>query len=193
MSPRLSLALTLLTLAALPSCTRGGSPASEGALTEEQVIRYVEAFRAVRKAAPKLAERLEAGEQVPAEAASQSFAGIEGAVRQAGFPSYAEFVRTNGRIVWAFNSTQGAAFLDDFAGRLSEGVKELQAAIDDKNVPEEVKKELRAQVKSMKADFAKNEHWVTLSKKLTGGVVDPATVEVLLRHRPELADLLATP
>ncbi|HEY3447633.1 MAG TPA: hypothetical protein VGK67_14860 [Myxococcales bacterium] len=188
MLSRLSLALLLL--ATLPSCTSKGDPAAganENALTDEQVNRYVEAYRALRKAGPKLAERYKAGEQIPIDAAKQDFAGIEDAIRQAGFSGgYPEFVRTNARVAWAFNTAQGRAFLEDFAGRVSEGEKEMQAAIDSREVPEEAKKELRAQLRAMKADYAKNKKWADVSMKVAGALTDQASVEVILRHRAEL-------
>jgi len=131
-------------------------------------------------------ERYTAGEQGPLEAARQDFAGIEGELRKAGFPGYAEFVRTNAKIAWAFNTAQGRAFLQDFAGRMSEAESELQKAIADPQVPEEAKRELRAQLKTLKAEYAKNKKWAEVSMQVAGRLTDPASVEVILRHRAQL-------
>ncbi len=190
MLPRLS-ALVAVALALLPGCTSkdgagAGGVSSESSLTDDQVVAYLEAYRALRKAGPKLAERYKAGEQVPLESARQDFAGIEGELRKAGFPGYAEFVRTNAKIAWAFNTAQGRAFLQDFAGRMSEAESELQKAIADPQVPEEAKRELRAQLKTLKAEYAKNKKWAEVSMQVAGRLTDPASVEVILRHRAQL-------
>lgn len=191
-------ALTIALAASLGACSKGApapaeavpgsapaAPAS-GKLTDETVVKYIAAYKALRAAGPGLAEKYKAGGEVPIDSARQDYAGIEDAIKKAGFSGYAEFVKANAQIAWAFNTAQGKAFLQEFDGKVSDGEKQIQEALANPEVPEEAKRELREQLKVLQATYAKNRKWADISMKVAGKLTDQESVDVILRHRVEL-------
>ena len=162
------------------SVAKGG----DAPITDAQVESYIKAYRNLKGLGPGIAERYKQGETPPDGQAD--FAKIESAIKSAGFSGYPDFVRTNARIAWAFNTAEGQAFMNDMAKNVDDGEKQMQAAIDNPDTPEAAKVELRAGKAKLHAEYMKNKGWANVSMKVANKLTSPENVAVMERHRKEL-------
>lgn len=175
--------------------------ASVGSLTDELVEKYIAAYRSLRENGADFLGYMSGGKQKQQE----GFRKFEALIQTAGFTDYAEFVKVNARIAWAFNMAQGAAGISSFEKQQEEGMKQFDdgiAQFDEQlanpEVPEESKKELRkarAQLVTAKAQVAKQ---FQKNKKYAGAVMNklqPLTnkgdTEVVLRHEAQLKEIFS--
>ncbi len=162
-------------LVLLSGCADKGSK-----LTDEQVVKYIAAYKNLKAAGPELADQARKGAGLVGKA------GVDEAVTKAGFTSYAEFVKVNAKVAWAFSNGQATAFMDDTATKVSDGEKQLQAAIADPNTPEAAKGELRQALTRMRADYAKNKGYADVAMSVSDKLTDKEDVATVMRHKAEL-------
>lgn len=172
------IAAVLVLVAALAGCMPG-----KVKLTDHDVTRYVKAYRAIRAAAPQVAGELQKGGGKPSPA---DLARFEGAVKQAGFKDYAEFVKVNAAVAWAFSQAKAGAFMKDTDGAVNAAAAEIDRKLADPSVPAAVKEQLRAQKEQIKREYAKNKGWADVAMGLTGALTDEASVAVVQRHAGEI-------
>lgn len=149
-------------------------------LTDADVTRYIAAYKNLRAAGPGLAQQARAGVGLTGQA------NVEDAVKRAGFKSYAEFVKVNSKIAWAFTNGQATAKLDDTAHDVSEGEKTLMKNIADPNVPEAAKVEMRKALAEIQGTYAKNKKYANVAMGVSNALTNEGDVAVVMRHRPEL-------
>lgn len=152
-------------------------------LTDGDVVRYVKAYRAIRSAAPQIAGDLQKGGGQPSQA---DLAKFDGAVKQAGFKDYAEFVKVNAAVAWAFSQAKAGAFMKETDGAVNAAAAEIDQKLADPAVPAEVKAQLRTQKEQIKKEYAKNKGWADVAMGLTGALTDEASVAVVQRHAKEI-------
>lgn len=175
--------ITALCLAVLP--TLAGCPKSEP-VTDQQVVRYIQAYKALKKAGPKAAAMVgKQGQKLP-DAGQAGYQEIEKAIKSAGFKDYPEFVRVNAAVAWAFSQGQGDAFLKDMDGQQKAAIAQIDAQLKNPNVPPPVKAQLQASRKQIIDEFKKNKGWADVSMNVTSKLTDKASVAVVMKHRKEL-------
>jgi hypothetical protein len=180
-----------------------GKVTEKGTLTDEKVTQYIKAYKSLREKAPGMLEKFNKnGESV--QAGQDGFVDFESAIKESGLSSYAEFVMLNAKIGTVFGIIQGTKGMDQFKDMyakgmtaMDEGRKTLQKQLDDPNVPEGSKAELRKSLEELnqaqqnvKQDYSKNMKWGNFVmdnvKKLSGLVVNESDVEMVRKHETEI-------
>ena len=156
-------------------------------LTDDDVTRYVKAYKAIRTAAPEIAGELQEGGGQPTAA---DLGKLDAAVKQAGFKDYAEFVKVNAAVGLVFSQAKAGAFMKATDGNVNAAEAEIDRQLASPNVPAEVKAQLRSQKEAMRKEYDKNKGWADMvmgfTSKLTGAVTDEASVAVVQRHASEI-------
>jgi hypothetical protein len=182
---RLSRALVVaVCLAVLPGCNLINP--KQKTLTDEQVVKYIQAYNNIRKSVSNNMAKQIRQDANGGNPGMPGFSQVEGAVKQAGFKDYAEFVRVNSAVAWAFSQGEGKAFMDDMDAEHKKAYAEIEAKLKDPNVPEAVKAQLRQSEADLKANYAKNKPWADVSMNLTSHLTDKESIAVVMRHRKEL-------
>lgn len=171
--------------------------ASIGPLTDELVVKYIQAQKALREQGADFLAYASTGK------GKDGLQKFEGIVQAAGFADYAQFLKVNARIAWAFGMAQGAAGIqsfdkqyDDGMKQFDEGMAQLDTQIADPEVPEESKKELRkarAQLAAAKAkvskDFQKNKKYAKVAMDKLAPLTNKEDTDVVMRHQNELMEV----
>lgn len=166
-------------------------PGGDVELNDELIARYIVAYKRLRQIAPNLARQMANSDgTTPAdiETGVQGFEQIEAAIKEAGFKDYAEFVRTNARIAWAFNQIQGRAFMGKMERMHQIGLEEIDAQLANPEVPEEAKAELRRARQEIIDNYEKNVPYAEGVLSVTENLTDKETIEVVARHRAALEE-----
>lgn len=141
-------------------------------LNQQKIDAYLASYTALRAKAP---EFLNDANSQQLDKQKQGFADFEGTIQANGL-SYREFVEINAKVGAIYSVLQGEDFMNQMANmkdqgmvQMDEGQKQIQAQIDDPNVPEQAKEELRKALKEMQAgkekitaDYDKNKGWADL-------------------------------
>lgn len=173
--------------------------ASVGPLTDAMVLRYIDAYGRLRERGIEFEAWLA---EDPARQ-GEAFAHLEEAIRAGGFADYAEFVRVNAKIAWAWNMAQaerGYASQERLnqwgQNETDRAIAMLEETIADPQVPEETKAELRAQIKALleqkqtlRDSWEHNSKWARWSMELTKPLTSEEEVEVVLRHERALMEV----
>jgi len=169
--------------------------ASVGPLTDALVLKYIATQKALQENGAQFTSHM-AGQNKQKDG-HKKFGGI---VQSAGFSDYAEFLKVNARVAWAFNMVQGQLGIDAFDKQYEDGMKQFDEGIaqyDEQlanpEVPEDTKKELRkarAQLVAGKAkvtkEFQKNKKYAKLATNKLAPLSNKEDTEVVLRHETEL-------
>jgi hypothetical protein len=150
-------------------------------LTDADVKKYIVAYGKLKAAGPGLAEQARAA--TPGQAGS---AAVEKAIKEAGFASYPDFVRVNARIALAFSTGQGAAFMTSTAAQVSDGERQIQAALADPNVPEAAKVEMRKSLVEMQKTYARNKAPADAVMGIASSVVDKGDLAIVMNNKAAL-------
>ena len=166
----------LLAFVVVTGCSRVAGPP----LTDADVTRYIAAYKNLKAAGPGLAEQARKG------AGLQGQAGVEAAVKRAGFSSYPDFVKTNARIAWAFSNGQATGAMTSTAHDVSDAERTMQQQIGDPNVPEAAKVQMRQALVQIQAGYAKNKGYADVAMNVSDALTNKADVAVVMRHKAEL-------
>lgn len=171
--------------------------ASVGPLTDELVVKYIAAQKALREQGADFVGYMTSGK------GKEGQKKFEAIVQNSGFADYSEFLKVNARIAWAFGMAQGAAGMqsfdkqyDDGLKQFDEGIAELDRQLADGEVPEDTKKELRkarTQLVNAKAkvakNFQKNKKYAKAAMDKLAPLTNKEDSEVVLRHQNELMEV----
>jgi len=203
-----SILLALLAVALLMACGGGKEKlyemyhqqvASVGDLNDEMIVKYVGAYRGLRQSGIEFQSQLE---QNPANG-TEIFNNAETIIKENGFADYAEFVRVNAKIAWAWNLAQaqrGMEAQEDLQewgqGQMDAGIQQLMAVLNDPDVPEETKVELRSTLAELRAGkeelrqtYEGNMEWAKWAMELTEPLTNDADIAVVMRHEQELMEV----
>ncbi len=180
---------------------------SIGALDDAKVKRYIRALSALRKGGVDYLKLLQE-HRGKTGAGLNVYKQIEKTIREAGFKNYPEFVMVNARIAWAWNISQGQIALcrfdamQDKFDKMEDATtamfrRQYQTFLDDPDVPEATKKELRAQMAGQMADikkqrserrqsYQKNRQWAQKAMNLVSPLTSSKDMKVIMRHEKEL-------
>jgi hypothetical protein len=196
--------LLLLFLATFISCS-GDKKQKADNLTAEKITAYLEGYKALKAEAPELLKNANNGNPLDQQAGFNAFEDI---LKKHGL-TYKEFVILNAKIGAIFSIQQGENFMGEMAGmktagmeQMDAGTQQIQASLDDPNVPEEAKKELRKTLEQMKAakttintDYDKNKGWADLvmdkAKSVTNLFVSKEDIELVKQFSPQILEAYA--
>jgi hypothetical protein len=163
------------------SCGGDSGKKTDG-LTAAKIEAYLNGYKALRAEAPELLKSANSGDKLDQQ---KGFNDFEAVLKKNGL-TYKEFVILNAKIGAIFSIQQGENFMGDMAEmktagmeQMDAGAVQIQASLDDPNVPEEAKKELRKTLEEMKAakvtintDYDKNKGWADAVMNATRGVTN---------------------
>lgn len=169
---------------------------SVGDITDEMVGKYIKTYGALRKNGHNYLDFLARG----GAGGEAGFNKFEADIKKGGFKDYAEFVKVNAKIAWAWNMAQASRGLEKQKdlqkwgqSGLDAGIAEIQKHINDPNVPEETKKGLRKQIeelrkgkKKLKNAFDKNMKWADWAMNFVKPLTNDKDIKVIIRHEKEL-------
>ncbi|MGB0525556.1 MAG: hypothetical protein ACPGJS_21445 [Flammeovirgaceae bacterium] len=156
-------------------------------LTEELIEKYIIAYRKLKALGPNIAEEFNKNGFNPLTQYQQ----IEQIIVESGFDSYAQFVKTNARIAWAFSLAQGHAGKERFSKLQSDSEQLLIEQINNPDVPEEVKVELRKNLKTLQDNWKKNAPWADYSLKIISHLTSDEDTRLIMKYEKELLELFA--
>lgn len=193
--------LALFTISVFFSCTE--IIGEKGTLTDQKIQNYIRAYKGLKENAPKILTNLnQNGETI---AAGQiGFLEFEKIIKDAGMEDYPDFVRTNAKIGVIFSLIEANKGMER-SENLEESSKDMiddaivfiQTQIDNPDVPEETKADLRQQIKEHKANkklitetYSKNTEIANLVikqvEKIRGMLVNPSDIEAVQRNHTDL-------
>ena len=175
----------------------------KGTLTDELVLKYIKIYKNLREKAPSILENLnENGET--AEAGKDGFSDFEDIIKDGGIKDFSEFVKLNAKIGAIFSILQATKGMDkaqdlqnSSSKMMSDGEKFIQEQLNNPDVPEETKAELRKALEELKKgsqqldnSYNKNrkiaEFVMENVKKITGTIVNKKDIEIVKKHETEI-------
>ena len=156
-------------------------------LTEELVEKYIVAYGRLKALGPNIAEEFNKNMQNPLAQHDQ----IVGIIKESGFDSFAQFVKTNAKIAWAFSIAQGHAGKNRFSKLQKDSEKLLLDQINNPEVPEEVKVELRKNLETLRENWKKNEPWADYALKIISNLTSDTDIAIIMKYENELIELFA--
>ena len=175
----------------------------KGTITDEQVENYLKAYKMLREKAPDILQGInENSNQTKAD--KKGYNTIEGIIKESGIESYAEFVRLNAKIGSVFSILQANRGMNQQANLQESGqdmfndsYRFIEEQLDDPEVPEETKVELRKTMEELKKDskelketYESNKviaDWVMdKANKISGLLVNEADIKVIQAHEEEI-------
>ncbi len=173
---------------------------SVGTLTDEMVVRYVKTYALLRERGQSYLGLLQGSKESGPVTGLDGFNVIEGDIKKGGFKSYAEFVKVNAKIAWAWNVAQGQVALakTDVAeqraqAQLSDGEQQLIDALKNPELPAEARKELERALRELRGakvtvadEVARNRRWADVAMHYVSPLTSKADMQVIMRHEQEL-------
>lgn len=171
-------------------------------LSAQKIEAYLNSYKTLREKAPELLNNANSGNPLDQQ---QGFNNFESVLKENGL-TYKEFVILNAKIGGIYSILQGEDFMNQMEnmktagmGEMDEGTKQIQISLDDPNVPEEAKKELRKTLEDMKAakvtinaDYDKNKGWADLvmnkAKSITNVFVSKEDIEMVKQYSDKITE-----
>jgi hypothetical protein len=184
----------------LISCSDSGK--KNESLNAQKIDAYLNSYKDLRQKTPELLANANSGTAVDQ---SQGFSDFEEILKKNGL-SYKEFVILNAKIGGIFSILQSEDFMNQMenmktAGmeQMDAGALQIQATIDDPNVPVEAKVELRKSLEELKAskekinqDYDKNKGWADLvmdkTKSVTNIFMSKEDIELVKQYSPKITE-----
>jgi major membrane immunogen (membrane-anchored lipoprotein) len=193
--------LLLLMVSALlyNGCSTGEKTES---LTAQKIEAYLNSYKELRQKAPDLLYKANS-ENVDAQ--TQGFSDFEGVTKNNGL-SYKEFVIINAKVGAVYSVLNAQDFMNVMGNmkeqgmdQMDEGMKQMQAQIDDPNVPAEAKEEMKKALEEMKkgkadvnAEFDKNKEWADLvlnkTKSLTNLFISKEEADLVKQYFDKITE-----
>lgn len=156
-------------------------------LNDEIIQKYVIAVKSLHKLGPNLPQELaEKGES--AATGMEVFNQIESAIKEAGFKDYYEFVKVNSKVAWAWNVSQGEIGMQKFQIMKDSGIQRLDESLNDPNVPDDVKAELKKTRQEILDNWAQNKPYADLAMKVVRPLTNEHDLEIIKRNQKILME-----
>lgn len=156
--------------------------ADTGPLEDDLLKRYCAAVADLQKAGPGLLQNFRQNGQT-VDAGQAGYSEIDNLVKKHGFSGYAEFVKVNAKVAWAWNLTMGEAGIEEFTQKHNDGVAQLQAALKDPQVPEEAKVELRKALETLESQWDNDQKWANLVVDRLKPLSNPEDMAAVKKHK----------
>lgn len=175
-------------------------------LSEEKIERYIKAYSSLRKQSPQILETMNQDPDNPETTGQEQFEIIQQIITEAGLEDYSEFVMLNGKIGAIFSIIQAESGMADFDNlqessnqMLDESINELQQNLNDPDIPEETKEDIRATIKELESskkelqeNYSKNAKWANLVvdrvKSLSGFIASPEEIELVKKYEQRIME-----
>ena len=172
-------------------------------LTDKKIDQYIAAYNNLKKKMPQLLQEMNKNPQNK-DIGKNQFEQINSLIKETGIKDYTEFVLLNAKIGSIFSIIQGEKGMSDFEKlkekgdkMLSDGEKQLMEQINNPDIPEETKAELkkaleeiRQSTKNISDTYANNTKWANLVMDKVKGVsnlmVDKNDIDVVKRNESKI-------
>jgi hypothetical protein len=198
----LSIACIAITIIILSYCGFGGKKEQ---LTAQKTESYFEAYKELRTTAPEFIKLANGGKL------DRQIEGIKDfeVILQKHDLSYPEFVKLNAKIGAIYSILNAESFMGNMTNmadsgntQFDNGIHQMQEQIDNPDVPEETKKELRKSIEEMKAkkhevnnNYEKNKYWADLvldkTKSITNQFISKEDVELVKTYFDKITEAYA--
>jgi hypothetical protein len=193
--------ILILSITIFSSCNNNSTKKEEG-LTVAKIEAYLDSYKDLHEQAPELLAKANNGVSLDQQKGFNDFEAILKKHRL----TYKEFVILNAKIGAIYSIQQGENFMGELeemktAGmeQMDAGALQIQASLDDPNVPEEAKKELRKTLEEMKAakstinnDYDKNKGWADAvmdkAKSVTNIFVSKEDIELVKQYSAKITE-----
>lgn len=156
-------------------------------LSDELIEKYIKAVKSLHKLGPSIPQKL--AEKGGSEATGiELYNEIDSVIKEAGFKDYFEFVKVNAKVAWAWNVSQGELGIAKFQGMTDNGIKQMEEAITNPDVPEETKAELRKAKQDILNNWAHNKKYADISMSIVRPLTNEHDLEIIKRHQKELME-----
>jgi hypothetical protein len=159
-------------------------------LTDELVVKYCKVYKKLKANGPAMLEQLNKNGGNP-QASIDQFAGFEKTIQEGGFESYAEFVKTNAKIGWAFSISQAGGFMDEMESMKTDAEKQITEALKNPDLPKETRDQLEKNLAVIRETYAKDSKWADFSMDLIKRIVSDEDLKIIKRHERELLEAFA--
>ncbi len=186
----------------LSACNMMGD---ERDLSERDIQNYIKVYNELKKAAPEVLKNINL-DSSGLNAGEFEFKEIEKIIQSGGMIDYAEFVRLNAKIGAIFTVIQANKGMDNFqelknesSQMLDDNVKRLKEQLNDSEIPEETKDEIRKTIaeltentKKLEDYWVKNKKWadfiISGVEDITDIFVSEEDIELVKKHEAEIME-----
>ena len=188
---------------------------SVGSITDDMVVKYVNTYRQFKKNGVDYLNFIQESKDGQETAGEDAFQMIEQDIKTSGFADYAEFVKVNAKIAWAWNISQGQlalvkfSKLKDWAVDLTENVhntalEEWYIMLEDPDLPPEMRAEIEAQLAiaeqemaeqkqeisdTLNEEYDENMKWAEITMEYITPLTNKEDMAVIMRHEQELMEV----
>ncbi len=178
---------------------------SVGELTDEMVENYVNAYRALKGNGINYLDFMEENKD-SLDTENEAFNQVDSTLKSYNFADYAEFVKVNAKIAWAWNISQGQIGLMRFeklhdnsqAMIVEQGIEPIQELLNDPDIPEDVKADLRVQLEELKqmsaelqSTYDENLGWAEIAMGYVTPLTNEHDMDIIMRHEMELMEVFS--
>lgn len=181
-----TLITVLIFLSGLVSCGKGDP------LTQQKLDAYIASYNSLREQLPEMLKQANAGNK-------QAGGEFDGILKKNGLSSQ-EFAMINAKVGAIFSTLNSDMFMDEMQKmkddgmvQMDDGMKQLQDQLDNPDVPEASKAEIRKSLEELKAakgqindEFKKNKKFadkvLTKTKSVTNQFISPEDVELIRKN-----------
>ncbi|MCB1159623.1 MAG: hypothetical protein H7A25_06850 [Leptospiraceae bacterium] len=156
-------------------------------LNDETIKNYIKVTKALHKFGKGIPEKLaKKGEGI--ESGTELFKEIETAIKEGGFKSFADYVRVNAKIAWAWNVSQGEIGMLRFDKLQKDSEKQLIEAIHNPDVPQETKEELKKSLKQLQDSYKNNKKYADIAMKFVRPLTNDKDLAIIKKYQKELME-----
>lgn len=156
-------------------------------LTDESVVKYIKTVKALHKFGQNLPQNIAETKGDPVTGI-EGYSQIESIIKENGFDSFAQFVKINAKVAWAWNVAQGDIGIQKYQSLKDAGTEQLQSAINNPDVPEETKVELRKSLAEIEASWQHNKKYADMTLNFVRPLTNEKDMEIIKKHQKELME-----
>lgn len=156
-------------------------------VTDENVVKYVAAVKALRELGPDIPKKLAEREE-KIKTGMEIYSQIDETVKKAGFKGAPEFMKLNAKIAWAWNVSQGETGMQKMETVKDEGLAKMDAAINNPATPESAREELKKAKEVISQNWEKNRKYAEMTLKFIRPFTSEKDLEVIKKHQKELME-----
>jgi hypothetical protein len=186
--------LILLSFFILVTCV--GAKHKNIELTDKKIEAYLNAYKELKRVAPEILEKVNAGET---DEQISEFKHFDNILNNNNL-TYSDFIVINAKVGAIYSILQAEMFINSMdtlqnwgQNNINDGIHQIREAINDPEVPEETKKELReslteleAMKKTIKKDYTNNKHLAELvlekTKSITNLIIEERDIQAVERY-----------
>jgi hypothetical protein len=195
---------SLLTLLFVLLLSCGGNKGPENVtLTSQKIEGYLNSYKEMKEKTPQILNDVNTK---PVELEKVGVGDFEAIIKKNGLSSFKEFVVINAKVGAVYSILNAEDFMNLMGNmktegltQLDEGMKQMEAQINDPNVPAEAKAQMKKALEEMKAnkakvnsEFDKNKGWADLvldkTKSVTNLFIDKAEAELVKQYFEKITE-----